>query len=434
MYQEVITYTSTEEFLKLDYHLRNLSKQQFIFKSNLIDLLPTQEPGIYTIGGGRQIGKTTLLKQWMLHLMQSGITPQNILFLTGEVIDDHHKLISILNNHLPDSLDLKYIIIDEVTYIRDWDKAIKFLADNGSFEKCIVVITGSDLLLMQQARLRFPGRRGKSSQVDFHYYSLSFREFVHLKYGIDDKSGEIDLLFRAFDEYLSHGGFLTAINDIASRGEVLQATFRTYSDWIRADAIRGGKNEHNLRDFLNGMLLTYGTQVTWHSLSQHLSIEHPKTTQDYAEILQSMDAIFIQHAIIEHKLTNAPKKAKRLFFTDPFIYHSIRNWLKPGSTIANNLSDASVLSSLVETCVISHIRRKYTTYFIKATGEVDVAYIKNDTFYPIEVKWTKQIRKTDLKQVLKYPNAAIWAKQRNVGTFEHLNVVPLPLALYSENY
>jgi predicted AAA+ superfamily ATPase len=298
----------------------------------------------------------------------------------------------------------------------------------------IGIITGSDLMLMQQARLRFPGRRGKSSQVDFHYFPISFREFVHLKYNSRDKSEEIGLLFQAFDEYLVHGGFLTAINDIAIRGDVLQATLQTYSDWIRADCTRGGKSEHNLRDFLGGILLTYGSQVTWHSLSQHLSIEHPKTTQDYAETLQSMDALFIQHAILEHKLTKAPKKAKRLFFTDPFIYHATRSWLKPSSSLGNNLAEAHTLSALVETCVISHIRRKYTTYFIKAAGEVDVAYLKDEKFYPIEVKWTNQIRPGDLKQTLKYPNAVIWSKQKTHSKIQHLDVIPLPLALYMEDY
>ena len=436
MYAEYISYDNVDEFIKLDYNLRNLSKQTFVFKSSLIDSLPMHEPGIYTIGGGRQIGKTTLLKQWMLHLMQSGVNPNNIMFFTGEIIDDHHRLINILNTNISnlDNRTLKYIIIDEVTYIKDWDKAIKFLADRGVFERCIVVISGSDLVLMQQARIRFPGRRGRSSQVDFHYFPLSFREFVHLKYGCSDKSDEVDFLFQAFNEYLVHGGFLTAINDVASCGAPLQATFQTYSDWIRADCIRGGKSEHNLRDFLQGMFLTYGTQITWHSLSKHLSIEHPKTTHDYAETLQSMDAVFIQHAILEHKLIQAPKKAKRLFFTDPFIYHAVKAWLKPGSSITNNLSEERVLSALVETCVISHIRRKYTTYFIKADGEVDVAYLKNDGFYPIEIKWTNQIRASDLKQALKYQNAVIWSKQRDLRKFEHLDVTPLPLALYAEDY
>jgi hypothetical protein len=35
-----------------------------------------------------------------------------------------------------------------------------------------------------------------------------------------------------------------------------------------------------------------------------------------------MDAVFIQPALVEDKLTAAPKKARKLMFTDPFIFHS----------------------------------------------------------------------------------------------------------------
>ena len=61
-------------------------------------------------------------------------------------------------------------MLDEITYIRDWDKVIKYAADSGLLERTILMLTGSDALLIQEARMRFPGRRGKSSIVDFHLY------------------------------------------------------------------------------------------------------------------------------------------------------------------------------------------------------------------------------------------------------------------------
>ncbi len=42
-------------------------------------------------------------------------------------------------------------------------------------------MTGSDLALIQDARMRFPGRRGRAGTVDFHLCPLNFREFVCLK-------------------------------------------------------------------------------------------------------------------------------------------------------------------------------------------------------------------------------------------------------------
>ncbi len=417
-------------FSDVDPHLRKLKKQPYVFKSPLLTLFPSQVPGVYTLGGGRQIGKTTFLKQWIESLLQKGVPPTSILFLTGEIIDDHHRLLHIVRDAL-ETMEpkdaLKYIIIDEVTYIKDWDKAIKFLSDSGLLEKCIVVLTGSDLILMNEARIRFPGRRGTHSQVDFHYAPLSFQEYVDLVHG---KNVSLPSLYTAFQGYLLHGGFLTAINDIALHGKILPSTFQTYSDWIRGDVLKRGKKENNLRDFLLALLKTYGTQVTWHTLTHHTEIDHPKTIQDYAELLQSMDALFIQEALLEHKLSAAPKKARRLFFSDPFIYHAIRLWLKPTYLPEESLKDPSILSALVETIVINHSRRLYPTFYIKAEGEVDLAYVKEDAFYPIEIKWTNQLRSKDLKQIKKYPQGQIWAHVDEKHLLENIPVLPLPQALY----
>ena len=68
-------------------------------------------------------------------------------------------------------------------------------------------------------------------------------------------------------------------------------------------------------------------------------------------------------------------------------------------------------SQLVESVCYNHFRHFYHTYYIKAEGEVDVAYIKDKTFWPVEVKWTKSLKANDLKQIAKYKNGIILGKQ-----------------------
>jgi len=47
---------------------------------------------------------------------------------------------------------------------------------------------------------------------------------------------------------------------------------------------------------------------------------------------------------------------------------------------------------LVEGNLGTHYRRYYPTFYIKAEGEVDLAYIDRNRFHPVEVKWTGQAR------------------------------------------
>lgn len=438
---------SIQTFLTNDPQLRRLKNQPYIYHSPLIDQFPTNTFGIYTLGGGRQIGKTTLLKQWMAKLLNENIQPESIAFLSGELIEDYHSLLRLLQTQLAKMPEnkMKYLIIDEVTYIRDWDKAIKYAADAGLLEQTELMLTGSELTVIQEARMRFPGRRGQAKKVDFHLYPLSFREFVALKKSFSEPIEEIlsqeklrisviNKLFEEFNNYLQHGGYLTAINNLALYNQISKATLSTYSDWIRGDVLKRGKQEHYLREILSAILKHYNSQITWNTLTQSLSIEHHKTVSNYIELLSSMDALFILYPLQEDKKTASLKKARKLFFTDPFIFHAIKAWLKPTDNpyekqILAAINDAKLSSQLVEACVATHYRRFYPTYYIKAKGEVDVAYINNGRFWPIEIKWTNQLRPKDLKQIQKYPNSKILTKTNSKGYIFDIETEPVPLNL-----
>lgn len=434
---------SAENFPQTDAHLRRMAKQPYIFQSPIIQQLPSDIAGIYTLGGGRQVGKTTLLKQWMLHLLNHDTQPERIAFLSCELMVDANSLYRIVNNQLNvmPADAMRYLILDEITYVRDWDKAIKYLADTGAFDDVVVVISGSDLVMMQQARIRFPGRRGKAKQVDFHYYPLSFKQCLELKGKLptgnkysNPSADTIEQVYQEFNYYLIHGGFLTAINEFASTNSISEQTLATYSDWIRGDVIKQGKQEHFLREILAAVVKHYSSQISWRNLVNALSIDHAQTVIDYVSLLESMDAVFVQSALLEDKLVGAPKKQKKLMFCDPFIFHAIRSWLHPCQNpfeeqIITAINDPKLSSLLVESSTATHFRRHYPTYYIKAEGEVDIAYVNEQKFWPIEIKWTNQIRPKELKQVLKYKNAEIWTKRRESGTVENTPTLMLPFAL-----
>ncbi len=178
----------------------------------------------------------------------------------------------------------------------------------------------------------------------------------------------------------------------------------------------------------------YGSQVSWNALARELSIDHPKTVADYVELLVFMDAVFVQPALVEEKLAAASKKAKTVMFTDPFIFHAVRSWLRPvAEPFANQIrpavEDPEWAGRLAEACVATHFRWHFPTYYIKAEGEVDVAAVREGRFWPIEVKWTGQMRPKDLKQIRKYANGVVWARTRLPRTWDGVPVEPLPLAL-----
>jgi len=249
-----------------------------------------------------------------------------------------------------------------------------------------------------------------------------------------DKNIDMPLLYQEFDNYLQHGGYLTAINEMAIENTISEATLITYAEWIYGDFIKHGKSEFNLREIIEAIIQRYGSQLSWNALSDAISIDHPNTVADYCQLLESMDALFIQYALAEDKLSYAPKKARKLIFTDPFIFHAMRYWLNPieqpyEQQIITAINDAVLSSQLVEACVVAHYRRYYPTYYIKAAGEIDLAYVDKNKFWPIEIKWRNQLRPKDIKQVSKYKNARIYSKTTSSGEAQGIPIEPLPLAL-----
>jgi len=154
-------------------------------------------------------------------------------------------------------------------------------------------------------------------------------------------------------------------------------------------------------------------------LAKELSIEHHKTVSDYVCILEDMNALIVLEALAEHNLTAAPKKAKKLYFEDPFIFHAVERML--------GKSEPDCTSKLAETIAVAAFKRRYgKTYYIKGDkGEVDIAYVKGESFFPVEIKWTTQLRPEDLKQVMVYQNSLILGRQRCASQIAQVPCLPL---------
>jgi hypothetical protein len=428
---------SPERFLREDPHLRRAALQPFFYVSPLINSLEFLQPGILMVTGGRQVGKTTCLKQFIAKVFRDGLVrPDHVSFMTGELIRDDIELRREIVSELEGKSGWQVIVVDEISYVKDWDKAVKFLADAGSLESTTLILSGSDSAILREAMKRFAGRRGRSAQVDFVFHPLGFAETVTLKVpglsglvaackeadtsiDLPDYQERLPQLEALFDEYLLHGGYLTAIADMLRGGRIEAATYRTYAEWLRGDILKHNKQEKYLLEVLRGMMKTYASQVSWISLAKELSIEHHKTVSDYVAILEDMHAVIVQEALAEHTLSAAPKKAKKLYFEDPFIFHAVETML--GKMTAESTP------ALVETVAAAHFYRKYgKTYYIKgAKGEVDIAYLQNEAFFPVEIKWTTQIRPEELKQVMLYKNSLILGRQRAPGRIGHVQYIPL---------
>ncbi len=445
---------SLAEFKARDPHWVRIAQLPFTYLSPLALEPHFKHPGIYLITGGRQVGKTTFIKQYIVQLLeQAHLLPENILFLPGELIDSHHILVRLIQAFAKPNT-LQYLFIDEINYIPDWDKGIKYLADAGLLEHMVVILTGSDSLILRTAMQRFAGRRGrKVDKVDYIFYPLSFKEFVLLKN--PEMSSLIETIQSAslveqnstyeqhhaplmtlLQQYMIHGGYLPAIADFWKEGMIHAGTLRTYIEWIIGDMLKCKKSEKHVFEILKGILSTYSSQISWNSLLKHLSIEHHQTVADYCQILQDIHVIYIVEALNENTRSAAPKKNKKIYFQDPFIYHAAHAYIQQDlsfSFLQKTVENPTIAAELVEGIVISHCKRLGPTFYIKADkGEVDAALVYKNHFKPIEVKWSSQLRAPELKQIQTYPNGIILWNRAQQQLFNKTWVIPLPKFLLKD--
>ena len=133
------------EEIYVDKHIVTFEKSTFKYYPEKLfkEILP-ERPGVYTIRGPRQIGKTTFLKFYIKGLIEKGVNPSNIFFFTCDGINDRFELIEALKIYFQifkRNLDeIRYLFIDEVTTIEDWQKSIKYLVDIGLLDNCLIVL------------------------------------------------------------------------------------------------------------------------------------------------------------------------------------------------------------------------------------------------------------------------------------------------------
>ncbi|ODS40887.1 MAG: hypothetical protein A7315_07345 [Candidatus Altiarchaeales archaeon WOR_SM1_79] len=124
---------------------------------------------IIGITGLRRVGKTTLMKQIL-----SELKPEECIFFSFDEEETHRKevLVYVINYFL-NNFNGKYIFLDEIHYIPDWQGILKRFYDTMSIK---FVISGSASLEIKKGKESLAGRIMTS-----HMPCLTFREYLELK-------------------------------------------------------------------------------------------------------------------------------------------------------------------------------------------------------------------------------------------------------------
>jgi len=344
-----------------DPHLKKLAGMPFNRKFPFIP----KEPGLYIIRGPRQIGKSSWLKTILSHYAKK----ERCFYLSCENITDHKELAEILKS----VRDCRVVLLDEISFVKNWDRAIKHEVDSGHSN--ILILTGSHSYDIKLGADKMPGRFGGGGE---HYLlPMSFEEFETVRkeagWRHDNRLEEIKTYFRV-------GGFPSAVAEAGENGKKPVKAMDTYLRWLTGDIVSLGKNETYFKELLIQFALCLQTPVSLQTLAKKTRIGSHNTVQEYISVLEACFALRPLYAVDMDTGAYRFKKDKKFYFTDPLIY-----W------IAYELSGKKVPEDyeqrLAEMVTNEELSRRYKKfgYLNISSGEVDFVFPKS---WAIEVKWS----------------------------------------------
>ncbi|QKR00289.1 ATP-binding protein [Metallosphaera tengchongensis] len=359
-----------------------------------VDLNLSLEPfSLNFLFGPRQVGKSTALVLLIKKLLNVVDSPKAIFYFSCDKLADYKELDDVISTYLKlkerERINTSYIILDEVTFPKEWYRTIKSRIDNGDFKNDVLILTGSLSMKAKGEIETFPGRRGKGKTLIM--YPLPFSEYVRL-FGVDIPQGDLDYvieeyykyvpylpeLSKLFETYLVVGGFPNALKDFFSTGSVSLTTTSDMISFIVSDINKLRRSERFFKTTVKAIIDRSSSTFSFHTLSKDFSVGTVKTAISYVELLEKLFLLKVVEAIDPNNGASLFKKEKKFYLIDPTIYYAFSKW-----TMTRTPDE----TKLAEAVVITHLARLFDVYYLKAKDEVDAVVRKADRLIGFEIKY-----------------------------------------------
>ena len=444
-----------EELIKEDEKITDYEQETYKYIPSLLEKFPVNKDAILTLRGPRQIGKSTTMKLLIrLLLLEKQLPKKNIFYFSLDRIEDFNQLYELLtcyfrNIRPANAHERLYLFLDEISFVREWQRGIKALADEGRLKNTTLLLTGSNLLDVREGTERLPGRRGKLAKLDYEQLPLTFAEFIQLKEPDIDLANQDsltfhqDLLLHRFEEFLITGGFPLAINLFYKTGHISSWVYQLYLSWIEGDIGRAGKLERNLYQIMGRILAHQATPVSWLAVGREAGIASHATVREYIEILEKMYVLQVTPFLDLSSQMPRYRKNRKIYFQDPLIFHCFSgknngigdNFYFESKRLLNNPLDKS---KLVESVVGSHVKRYFgECFYWQGKKEIDFLIRQQQRLMFIEVKYQEQTKLTNFNwrhSIIPEKNKLLVATKHQLYHGEDISLVPVPIFLIQLSY
>ncbi len=321
---------------------------------------------IKVITGVRRSGKSCLMQMVKEELLQSGVMPDNIIFLD---LDSKAFRKVKTADRLEETIDslsakqgTKYLFIDEIQNVKDFEEVVSAFRGSGEYS---IFITGSNsYLLSGELATKLTGR-----YVEFELFPLSFDEYLDMKAFLGKQVNanlQVEL-----NNYLQEGGFPKALeyDDFADKRTYVRSVIDEIfeKDIKKRVKVRNIETFNNIRNFI---INNFGATISVRSLQKAFSksgmeIKRP-TLAKYIEVL-TQSKILYRCDRFDMKSKRALSGEKKYYLADISFY------------FATNTDNRINYGPALENIVYIYARSLDYAVSVGRIGKLECDFIMRDT-------------------------------------------------------
>ncbi len=286
----------------------DLGIQRDIYLEKISDTVDNKKQILFLLGS-RRVGKTIIMFQYIYQLIQKGVMPKKILFMS---LDNINLQDLNLFSYLSES-NFEYVLLDEVHYFTNWAQILKSLDDLPLF-KSKIICSGSSSKLIEDNKAFLTGRN-----VTIQINPLSFIESKQFNNSEDE-----------INDYLYYGGYPEYV--LEKQPNYLNDLLR---DVLEKDILKlhNIRNSRYLFDICQILAKQVGSLSSSNKISKILNIDN-KTVVNYINYLREVRLIdqVYQYSDSVNKKLYAPKK---YYFNDLGMRNSFVGFSDIGALVEN---------------------------------------------------------------------------------------------------
>jgi len=359
--------------LKHNYHwtseYKNLSKRNILV--NILEKIHLRQ--IHVLKGVRRSGKTTLFKLIINHLLKTE-EAKSILYINlddpyfSEIYAHSKNLYKLLElSEKLTGIKVKYLFLDEVQNVTEWERFVKAIYDNELLKK--IFVTGSNASLLEGKYATLLSGRYLKTMITPPSFS-EVLQYHKIKTRLDIIQHKIKVL-KIIDEMMSYGSFFEILKEKEFKRDIILSYYETiiFKDCIAYNNLRDTKT---FKEIVNFIISNSTNMYSYNSISKATGI-NDNTIKEYIRV--------IEDSYLCNEIKQYSYSLKEQIKTKKKIYINDNSFLAQTSF---RFSDD--FGKLFENLVYTELmKQNYKIYYFNKDFECDFICTKDDKCIAIQV-------------------------------------------------